>query len=755
MNGTVACPNGHPTQPGNRFCAVCGAPVPGSPLPPPAEPIPPPPPPVEPFTSLAPAGPPRRRSWVPVAVGILAVAAAVVVAVILLTGDGDSPPVTVAATSAPTTPGTEPQVTIPATLPPQTTPTTEGPVLDPDSWTVLVYMIGDNNLESAALEDLAEMAVVTPQDRFDIVVLVDRSAGEVSDAAIGLPDWTDTKLLHIEGDATTVLAEYGEADMGDPAVLTEFVTTGITDFPAAHYALILWDHGAAVFGIGPDDYGAGGAPSVLSPAEMGPAIRQALDATGVDRLDIVGFDACLMASLEVATGMAPVARYMIASEEYEPGVGWDWTALEYLAVEPHPTATGLGETIILQYHQHPAVASIPEHTLSMVDLDGVAAIEVALADLVDSMAASMDQYAPLLGRQRNKTVAFGKNPDPWLDFHMVDLGNLTRRLARRAPDLADQAAVLLSAIDNAVVFAANGEQAAEALGLTVLFPSFPDYWDAVVSFYDEMPPTPWRRALDAFFATGRAIPADRHPSFDAPGQQAQVEFVEPSGLHVSADFGGADSTDVADVRLRLGVATPEGTVFFSDVPGDLLNSTAFAVHGLEAVLLDDRGPDAPIDPTAAPVFHRITRTDTGTGSTTVVEIPLAYYPPGVEPGSDEYLPAVLVERSIFDSATDDWTVSRDLLVTSESGTVGAIRPDREGSLLPMYLVKTIDSLTWTPGPAEDSLAADLDRLSLTIWTWGFPGTELIVDLVVTDFGGNSASASAVVVVPDDWATAVG
>ncbi|MCJ7725042.1 MAG: hypothetical protein MUP76_01445, partial [Acidimicrobiia bacterium] len=343
----------------------------------------------------------------------------------------------------------------------------------------------------------------------------------------------------------------------------------------------------------------------------------------------------------------------------------------------------------------------------------------------------------------------------WLDFHMIDLGNLTRRLARRAPELADQAATLLAAIEDAVVYAANGEQAIEALGLTVLFPSFPDYWDAVVSFYDEMPTTPWRTVLDAFFATGRAIPADRHPSFDAVGRQAQVEFVEPSGLHVSADFGGAVSADIAEVRLLLGIASPDGTVFFSDVPGDLVKTTASAVHGLEAVLLDDQGPDAPVDPLAAQVFHRLTRTATETGSITTVEIPLAYFPPGVEPGSGDYLPAVLVEHSVFDAATDDWTFSRDLLVTTGAGTVGAIRPDPAGTLIPMYLVKTPDGLTWTQGLIADALAADLDRLSMTIWTWGFPGTELAVELVVTDFGGNSASASAVAVVPNDWATAVG
>ncbi len=751
MTGATSCPNGHPTEAGSRFCPTCGAAV--TPQAPPPPPPPPPgrpfaPPPAEPVVAAS-----RSTNWLPLIIGGLAMIAAVVVSVLVFTGDDTTTGVTVAATVAPTTPATTGETTPPETAPPVST--TEAPGVDPDSWTVLVYMIGDNNLEESALYDLDEMSQVTPQDRFDIVALVDRSAGEVSEGAVGLPDWTDAKMLHIEGDQTTVVAEYGEADMGDPAVLADFVTTGLTDFPAAHTALILWDHGAALFGIGPDESETGDLPSVISPAELAPAIRQGLDAAGVDRLDIIGFDACLMASFEVAKGVAPIARYLIASEESEPGQGWDWTALEYLAVEPNPTAIGLGESIVMAYHRHPSVAAIPNHTLSMVDLDMIDALETALAGLVDPLTSSMNRYAPLLGRQRNRTLAFGKSPDPWDAFHLVDLGNLAQRLANRSPALADPAGELRRVLEESVVAIGNGEQTQRALGLTVFFPSFPEYWDAVLPFYDAMPTTPWRRVLDAYFATGRAIPPERHPSFETVGEQVLAEFVEPSGLHVSADFAGATTDDIADVRLLLGVEKDGSTVFFSDYPGDVTGTTATAVHGLEAVLLDDGGPEADADSDATPVFHRITRSATTTGSLTTVEIPLAYYPAGTDPGSGEYQPAVLVENSIFDAAADEWTTSRQLLVTTASGTLGSVTPDPAGSLVPMYLRDGPGGLSWEPIAFGDPLQADLTMLHMTIWTWGFPGTELTARLVVSDFGGNSASATATAVVPNDWQTGVG
>jgi len=758
MTGAAYCPNGHPAQPGNRFCPTCGAAItaasPAAPAPPPESPVTAPPP--------APAAAAvRPTNWLPVVIGGLALVAAIVVAVVVLTGDDGTPGVTLAGTTVETTPATVPGPTVPptsppATAPPPTTPETvpETPGMDPNSWTVLVYMIGDNNLEVNALEDLTEMAQVTPQERFDILVLIDRNDGEVTDGAVGLPDWTDTKLLHIEGDQTTVIAEYGEADMGDPVLLTEFITRGFTDYPAANTALILWDHGAALMGIGPDDRGAGGMPSSITPAELAPAIRQGLDAAGVERLDIIGFDACLMASLEIAVGVAPVARYMIASEEFEPGVGWDWTALEYLAVEPAPTAIGLGEEIIESYHLHPVVASIPEHTLSMVDLDLIAPLEVALIGLVDPLTASMDQYAPLLGRQRIKAISFGKNPDPWLEFHMVDLGHLAQRLAKQSTELADQAREVRRLLEEAVVVIANGDQNQQALGLTVFFPSFPDYWDAVLSYYDAMPTTVWRRALDAYFTTGRAIPVDRHPTFDAIGQQAVTEFIDPSGLHVSADFAGAATGDITEARLLLGRDVGESTVFYSDYSGEVVGSTATAVHGLEVVMLDDRGLCCAEawEQGATNVFHRLDRIETEDGVITRVEIPLAYYPPGMSTESTDYIQGLYVTGSSGESSD----VTGQLYVIAESGEVGSITPDPAGTLVPMFLVEEADGTrSMQPIQMGEELSADLENLTLTIWTWGFPDTELVVELTVTDYGGNSASASATAVVPADWMTAVG
>ena len=747
VTGTSMCPNGHASPPGNRFCTVCGAAVPTAvATPPPA------PPPVQP-PAAAPA-----FNWLPVIIGAAALVTAAIVATVILTGDDGGTSTTVAMTTAQTipatTPSTPPPETIPSTTPAETTPPT-GPGLDPDSWTVLVYMIGDNDLEENALEDLLEMSRVTPQERLNIVVLIDRSAVEITDPALGFDEWSTARLLKIEGTEMILLGDPGEIDMGDPAVLTGFVADGIVDHPASHYALILWDHGSTLFGIGPDEGGSMG--TEISPAQLMPAIRAGLDMAGLGRLDIIGFDACLMGSLETATAVAPIARYMIASEDYEPVSGWDWTSLEYLATEPNPTAEGLSVAIVQSYHE--SVIHDPDHTLSAVNLDMIDEIELALAELASPLVGQMDSFAALLGRQRGKVTAFGKHPDPWAASQMIDLGHLLQRLARNSPDLADQAREALRLIEDSVIAVANGANGNQALGIAVYFPSFPEYWVGLSDFYDQLESTAWRQILDAFFVAGSDISPNRHPTFDPIGSLAHAEFVEPSGLHISAGFAGATPGNITEVHLLLGISLDEGsTVYYSDYPGEVNGTTATAVHGLERVFVDDgglTGIDA-VTGGASPVFHRITRTDTDTGSVTSVEIPFAYYAPGVEPATGIYQNAVLMERYVYTSATDDWTSGRELFVTTDTGTVGAVSPDPAGSLVPVVLQETSEGIrTWTPFLTGRALSADLDALTLTIWTWGFPGDRLAVALTVTDFGGNTASAYAVAVVPDNWQTAVG
>ena len=86
----------------------------------------------------------------------------------------------------------------------------------------------------------------------------------------------------------------GTVPMTDPNTLTSFIKWCAKNFPANRNQLIFWDHGGgSISGYGYDE-------KFKSSGSMNLAeINQALKKSGVT-FDFVGFDACLMATLETA-----------------------------------------------------------------------------------------------------------------------------------------------------------------------------------------------------------------------------------------------------------------------------------------------------------------------------------------------------------------------------------------------------------------------------------------------------------------------
>ena len=137
----------------------------------------------------------------------------------------------------------------PAAPGPQSTPTTPTAFGEDDggageTWTVLVFMNGDNNLEGYVTHDLNELEAGGEGGGVRVLVQADRSPGyDDSDG-----DWTGTRRYEIVGDddlaqVTSPFEDLGELDMGDPAVLADFLAWGLATAPADHVLLALWDHG--------------------------------------------------------------------------------------------------------------------------------------------------------------------------------------------------------------------------------------------------------------------------------------------------------------------------------------------------------------------------------------------------------------------------------------------------------------------------------------------------------------------------------
>ncbi|MFX1517501.1 MAG: clostripain-related cysteine peptidase [Promethearchaeota archaeon] len=234
-------------------------------------------------------------------------------------------------------------------------------------WTIMVYMAGDNNLEGFAIKDLNEMESVDLPSNINIIVQMDRTPKY--DTSNG--DWTETrryKVIHdsdIDLISSTLLENLGELNMGDPTTLTDFVLYGIDNYEANNYAIILWDHGGGLAGACWDDTSSS---DYLNLEEIESSLRTIRSDKDL-KINVLGFDACLMATFEVAYQYQEYADILIASEDVEPGDGWPYDLiLENLAKKPSMSPEELATTITSRYGQFYEAKANYATTLSAISL---------------------------------------------------------------------------------------------------------------------------------------------------------------------------------------------------------------------------------------------------------------------------------------------------------------------------------------------------------------------------------------------------
>jgi hypothetical protein len=604
---------------------------------------------------------------------------------------------------------------------------TPGGIQAPDSWTVLTFEIADTNLEPFMMDDVEEMGQVGSQPGFNLISFVDRAEGYTDTSVLGIPDWTGAKLLEIEKGGATELYDYGAVNTGDPIVLQRFISESIKAYPAAHYSLIISDHGASWPGVGGDE-SAGHDSLTLS--ELDQAIGQGLADAGVDKLDLLGFDACLMATFEVASTMAAHADRLVASQELEPGHGWDYTALE--AAYRGASADELGSAIIEGFNKQ-AIASETQNeiTLSLIDLDNFGVVDEAVSAFADALTQRVADVAPAVGRTLAQTLGFGSNPDPRYDTHMKDLGILAGEISVDALDVADEADAVVRAVNDVVLDKVAGQATRGATGLSIYFPPNGDYYDPDYAAVAER--TGWADFLTTYYGAGGDIDAGDLPDFIS--NDATVEFAD-GGVYVSGQFGANAEANIAEAYMFYGLLNADGSLtYLGDQPAQVSSDgsgVAQAFYGLGHLTISD-GQNT--------VAAYMSFTQDETAGTASISVPLDYY----APGSDEPVDALL--ELGLDAATGSIVSETYYAYNPDTGTYGELAVEADGVIVP--LLQNYDPSTgdypWleVDGPG---LSAALENLQYAVEPLA-SGTQLVLELWVKDFGGNADYVDAVVTVP--------
>lgn len=352
-------------------------------------------------------------------------------------------------------------------------------------WTVMVYLNGDNNLETYAIQDFNEMEMVGSSSDVNIIVQFDRALGYNHSNG----DWTTCRRYLVLKDeypdsiTSALIEDLGEVDMGSPSILADFGTWAKQNYPAAHYLLVIWNHGDGWKQIGPlveaikgvsYDESSGNYISVANGE-----LAQALSA--ISDVDIIGFDACLMQMWEVMVNVSPYASCMVGSEETESAYGWNYTRfLQELDGNPTMDPITLGKSIINNTYQK---------TLSVVDLDMIEDLTQAVDTFALELMRARDQgYTDTIKSVRNRTQNF-------YEWSYIDLYDFAKniKLANVPELLKTTASLVIDGVD--VVVKATNNSYANAHGISVYHPSSPTYYMSSYSGLEVAELTRWDEYL--------------------------------------------------------------------------------------------------------------------------------------------------------------------------------------------------------------------------------------------------------------------
>lgn len=335
------------------------------------------------------------------------------------------------------------------------------------SWAVYWYLCG-SDLETNggfATADLQEMLEVDLPENVNVVI----QTGGASVWQNELMDPSKIQRWVYNSEGLRLVDECNTANMGDAQTLTDFLAFANTNYPADKVAVTFWNHGGgSVSGAAFDELH--GLDS-LDLAEMYQAFDAVWPANTADpALELVGFDTCLMATIDVAAVFRNFSRYLVASEELEPGNGWLYSGwLGELAADPSMDGDDLGFTICNTYYDGCEAAGTQDQTtLSVTDLTKLTPLLEAYETFGQEAlaAASRDPgFFAQLGRAASLSENYGGNTREKGYTNMVDLGHLARQTAWMLPS----AQGVSDALADCVIFKVGGVYRAEATGLSCYY----------------------------------------------------------------------------------------------------------------------------------------------------------------------------------------------------------------------------------------------------------------------------------------------
>jgi hypothetical protein len=360
-----------------------------------------------------------------------------------------------------------------------------------DDFTLLIYMIG-SDLETQtheASKDINEMTKrnIPHNSKVNIVLETGGSTGK-PDGKNRTIDFSVVQRHKIEGNTTILLDNSsGKRNMGEAKTLSDFLKWGISSFPAKKYGLIFWDHGSGVEGFGRDEnfgndklylseiFGAFYETNYLLSTEVPPN-------RNFQGFEFIGFDSCLMATMEVASFFSyfnPYGKFLIASQEIEPDWGWNYsTIVNSLSSNPDISGDMLGKNIIDSYikdsdriSKEKKFNSNRDITLSVINLTGIRELHQEFNEVINSAIIQLKSPKDIMKLLRaiDLTDSFGLTVTK--SFGTIDMYDFLSNLENAFPSLKNKIYQVKDKLNSVIRYNHSGEAHPNAKGLSIFLPT--------------------------------------------------------------------------------------------------------------------------------------------------------------------------------------------------------------------------------------------------------------------------------------------
>jgi len=321
-----------------------------------------------------------------------------------------------------------------------------------DSFTLLVYICG-SNLESedgAATYNLNQMVYSNAGDNLKVII----ETGGAKEWQNDVITADSLQRYEVSSEGLELLEDVGNYSIADSDQLSDFIKFGVDNYPADRYGFIFWDHGGGTIG----GYGA---DELFDDKSMTISdIQDGFEKAG-KHFEFIGFDCCLMSTIEIANALHKHADYMVASEEIEPGTGWYYTNFMNLIEEnPGVSMVEIGKQIIDDYNSEEYTWEDEDTTLSLIDLNQIPNIMDKLNDYMEDSERYLvaDGYNEI-SQARSGARSFGNN-----EFEQVDIVDYLGKLS------GVDGSELKKAVDDAVIY--HGTRIRGTNGLAMYYPYF-------------------------------------------------------------------------------------------------------------------------------------------------------------------------------------------------------------------------------------------------------------------------------------------